>query len=78
VQDIATEEPQRADLRDHRPHGKPSFFEEKQVVASELRRGNPIEARTRVLAKRVYDLDVAANGGGGIVATHHLVAQTLQ
>jgi hypothetical protein len=40
------------------------------VVTSELRWGNPIEPRTRVLAKRVNDLDVAADGGRGVVATH--------
>jgi hypothetical protein len=33
------------------------------VVPSELRRGEPIEAPARVLAKRLNDLDVAANGG---------------
>ena len=38
LQHVAAEEPQRADLRDHGPHGEPSLFEEKQVVASELRR----------------------------------------
>ena len=48
------------------------------MVASELGRRNPIEARARVLAKRLNDLDVAANGGGGVVATHQLVAQALQ
>jgi hypothetical protein len=48
------------------------------VVASELGGCDPIEARTRMLAKRVNDLDVAADGGCGVVATHHLVAQVLQ
>jgi methylmalonyl-CoA mutase cobalamin-binding subunit len=48
------------------------------VVASELGRGDPIEARTRVLAKRLNDLDVTADGRGGVVATDELVAQALQ
>ena len=62
LQHIPAEEPQRADLRDHRPDGEPSLLEEKQVVASELGRGEPIEARASVLAKRLNDLDVAADG----------------
>ena len=37
LEDIAAEEPQRADLRDHRPDRQTSLLEEKQVVASELR-----------------------------------------
>jgi hypothetical protein len=37
-----------------------------------------IEEAARVLAERVNDLDVAAEGGGGVVATHQLVAQALQ
>ena len=78
LQHIPAEEPQRADLRDHRPHGEPPLLEEEQVVASELGRGDPIEARARVLAKRLNDLDVAADGRGGVVATHELVAQALQ
>ena len=60
------------------PDGEPSLLEEEQVVASELGRGEPIEARARVLAKRLNDLDVAADGRGGVVATHQLVAQALQ
>ena len=48
------------------------------MVASELGRGDSIEASARVLAKRLNDLDVAANGGSGVVATHQLVAQALQ
>jgi hypothetical protein len=48
------------------------------VVASELRRRDPIEARTRVLAERLNDLDVAADGRSGVFATHQLVAQALQ
>jgi hypothetical protein len=48
------------------------------MVASELRRGQAIEARTGVLAKRVNDLDVAADGRRGVVATDELVAQALQ
>jgi hypothetical protein len=48
------------------------------VVPSELGRGDPIEARARVLAKRVNDLDVAADGRGGVVATYEFVAQVLQ
>ena len=78
LQDVPAEEPQRADLRDHRPDGEPSLLEEKQVVASELGGRDPIEARARVLAKRLNDLDVAADGRSGVVATHQLVAQALQ
>jgi hypothetical protein len=48
------------------------------VVASELGGRDAIEARTRVLAKRINDLDVAADRGRGVVATHHLVAQAWQ
>jgi hypothetical protein len=55
-----------------------SLFEEEQVVASELGGRDAIEARTCVLAERVNDLDVAADGGSGVVATHQLVAQALQ
>jgi hypothetical protein len=44
------------------------------MVASKLGRGDPIEARAGVLAKRVNDLDVAADGRGGVVATYELVA----
>jgi hypothetical protein len=40
------------------------------VVTSELGWRDPIEARTRMLAERVNDLDVTADGGGGVVATH--------
>ena len=36
------------------------------------------EARARVLAERLNDLDVAADGRGSVVATHQLVAQALQ
>jgi len=48
------------------------------MVASKLGRGDPIEARARVLAKRLHDLDVAADGRGGVVATDKLVTQALQ
>jgi len=78
LQDVPAEEPQRADLRDHRPDRQTAFLQEEQVVASELGWRDPIEARTRVLAKRFNDLDVAADGGSGVVATHSLVAQALQ
>jgi hypothetical protein len=40
------------------------------MVASELRRCEAIEARAAVLAKRVNDLDVAADGRCGVVATY--------
>ena len=60
------------------PIAEPSLLEEEQVVASELGGSDPIEARTRVLAKCLNDLDVAADGGSGVVATHQLVAQALQ
>jgi hypothetical protein len=78
VQDVAAEEPQGTDLRDHRPDRETALFEQEQVIASELGGRDPIEARTRVLAKCVNDLDVATDGGGGVVATHHFVAQALQ
>jgi hypothetical protein len=49
------------------------------MVASELGRRDPIQARARMLAKRLNDLDVAADRRrGGVVATHELVAQALQ
>jgi hypothetical protein len=78
LQDVPTEEPQGADLRDHRPDRQMALLEQEQVVASELGGCDPIEARTRMLAKHVNNLDVAADGGCGVVATHHLVAQALQ
>ena len=48
------------------------------MVASELGRGDPIEPRAGVLAKRVNDLDVTTDGRGGVVATNKLRAQVLQ
>ena len=78
LQHIAAEESQRADLRDHRPHGEPPLLEEIQVIASELRGREPIEPRARVLTERLNDLDVAADGQSGVVTTHQLVAQALQ
>jgi len=78
LQDIPAEETQRADLRDDRAHGESSLLEEKQVVASELGRSEPIEARATVLAERVNDLDIAADRRAGIIATYELVAQALQ
>ncbi len=78
LQDIPAEEPQRTDLRDDRAHGESSLLKEKQVIASKLGGCDPIEARSRLLAKRVNDLDVAADRSCGVVATHHLVAQALQ
>jgi hypothetical protein len=77
-QDVPAKEPQRADLGDHRPDGQASFLEEKQVVASELGGRDPIEARTRVLAKRLYDLKLAGDGRGGVVPPFELFAQALQ
>jgi hypothetical protein len=41
-------------------------------------KSHSIEARTHVLAKRINNLDVAADDGGGGIATHHLVPQALQ
>src|SRR5207244_11170119 len=78
LQHITAEESQRADLRDHRPHGEPPLLEEIQVVASEPGRRKPIEARARVLAERLNDLDLTADGRGSVVATNELVAQALQ
>lgn len=69
LQYVAAEKAQRANLRDHRPDCQMALLEEEQVVASELGWRDPIEAPTRVLTKRVNDLDVAADGGGGVVAT---------
>jgi hypothetical protein len=40
------------------------------VVASELGGRDSIEARTRMLAERVNDLDVASDGRSSVVATH--------
>jgi hypothetical protein len=48
------------------------------MVASRLGRGDPIEARAGVLAKRVNDLDVAADGRGGVIATYEFVPKALQ
>jgi hypothetical protein len=48
------------------------------VIAPELRGRDPIEARSGVLAKRINDLDVTADGRGGVIATYQFVAQTLQ
>jgi hypothetical protein len=78
LQNIAAEEPECADLGDDGPHGEPSLFEQIQVIAPELRGRDPIEARSGVLAKRINDLDVTADGRGGVIATYQFVAQTLQ
>ena len=78
LQDIPAEKAERADLGDHGAHSEPPILEEEQVVASKMRWGDPIEARTCVLAERLNDLDVAADGRRGVVATHQLVAQALQ
>jgi hypothetical protein len=78
LQDIAAEEPEGADLGDDGPHGEPPLFEQIQVIAPELRWRDPIEARSRLLAKRLNDLDVAADRRGSVVATYELVAQALQ
>jgi hypothetical protein len=78
LQDVTAEEAQRRNLRDDRPDRESAFLNEKQVVASELDGRNAIEPRARVLAKRVNDLEVAPNGGRGVVATDELVAQVLQ
>ena len=77
-QHVPAKESQRADLGDHRPDRQSSLLEQKQVVASELGGGESVESRTGVLAKRLNDLDVAADGRRGVVATHQLVAQALQ
>jgi hypothetical protein len=62
VQDVPAEEPQRTDLRDHRPDRQTALLEEEQVVAAELGWSDPIEERPRVLGKRLNDLDVAPDG----------------
>ncbi len=71
------EEPERADLRDHRPDRQLSLLEQIHVVTSEMGGGDPVEAPARVLAKRLNDPEIAADRGGGIVATHELVVQAL-
>ena len=38
LQDVAAEEPERADLGDDRPDGQPPLLEEEQVIAPELGR----------------------------------------
>jgi hypothetical protein len=78
LEHIAAKEPERANLRDHRADREPPLLEQEQVIASELGRRDPIETRSRVLAKRLDDLKIAADGRGGVVATHELVAQVLQ
>jgi len=78
VQHVPTEEPKRANLCDDRPNGQPPLLKQEQVVASQIGGSNSIEARARVLAERFNDLDVAADGRGGVVAAHQLVAQALQ
>jgi hypothetical protein len=67
LQDIPTKEPERANLGDDGPHGKPPLLQKKQMVASELGRADPIETRIRVLAERLNDLDVAADIHEGTV-----------
>ena len=62
----------------HRPDGEPPLLEQEQMVSAGLRGRDPIEARTRVLTKRLNDLDVAADGRRGVVASHELVAQGLE
>ena len=78
LQDMPAEKAERTDLGDHGAHGEPPILKEKQMVASKLGRGDPIEARAGVLAKRVNDLDVAADGRGGVVATYEFVPKALQ
>lgn len=69
-QHVPAKEPERADLGDHRPDRQTAILEEERVAASELGWRDPIKARTRVRAERVNDLDVAPDGGSGVVATH--------
>ena len=64
LQNMPTEEPERADLGDDGAHRELPLFQEEQVIASELGRRDPIKARARVLTERVNDLDVAADGRG--------------
>jgi hypothetical protein len=77
LQHVAAEAAQRADLRDHRPHGEPPLFEEIQVIAPELRRCEAVEACACMLTEGFNGLDVTADGRGGVVATNELVAQAL-
>jgi hypothetical protein len=60
------------------PIATTALLDEEQVVASELGGCDPIQARTRVQAKRINDLNVAPDGGSSVVTTHQLVAQALQ
>jgi hypothetical protein len=46
--------------------------------ASQIGGDDSIEARTRVLVERFNDLEVTADGRGGVVATYQLVAEALQ
>jgi hypothetical protein len=78
LQHIPAEEPQSANLGDHRPDGESSLLEEIEVIASELRWREAIEARTGVQAERLNDLKVAPDGLSGVVATDQLVAQALE
>jgi hypothetical protein len=48
------------------------------MVSAELGGRDPIEPRARTVAKRLNDLDVAADGRGGVVATYEFLAQALQ
>ena len=48
------------------------------MILSELRGRDSIEACARVLAERLNNLDVAADGLRGVVATDQLVAQASQ
>ena len=62
VQDVPTEEPQRADLGDDCPRGQPPLLEEEEVIAPEVSGRDAIEARARVLAECADDLNVTADG----------------
>jgi hypothetical protein len=66
-----------ANLRDDCPRVQPPLLEQEKVIAPEVSRGDAIETRACVLAERVHDLDVTADGRRGIVATDQIVAMSL-
>jgi hypothetical protein len=54
LQDMAAEEPEGGDLGDDGTNSEPPVLQEEQVVAPELGRRDPIEARACVRAKRCH------------------------
>ncbi len=77
-QHMATEEPQRAHVRDDGLDGNTALCEEGEVIAPDRVRTQPIEAATSLPAKVLDDADVATGRDRGILASHELVVQPLQ